>query len=559
MSAIVTTVFKATIGLLVRKGRAAAAEKLKEGDVVDQKFRRLILREIDDVKSKLDGLARKDLLSSFSSFAEGIEYLYEVFDRSKARVEYEEDAFAAQAAADKGGRQTRFLTRQMSSLDETDLLDDSVRKELEIAKKRFEYAREKARDAFANEALDLCDRILAMQYRVMATILQSCDSPQDALPACRVCIEELHSLATVKECFDVQLNKGFWARFSKDERRKVISAVCHLNRVIYDVTLMVGFGVKEWPYVDTGKEKIDPIRDERLTKLLRKQGMEHCFVKPWSFGQNGEKEQRVRSPVGIATNTREHFIVADDGDKSVKVFESNGNFLRSVSLESDDAGNTELHILDIATDEYDNSYVLIGLQKFEIKENEMEVQIFNTATSLRRKFHVKKGPWGQGRRLTICRGKVLVLRGSGSGDVVEVYKGDGRFVRNFGGGLIKSARDIAATGDHIMVMDTGDCSVRLFTLKGKHEAKITVDVNGDYYLRAAFHPTGEQFVVAGYEREKAYPVMAVFTTAGDFVRRIQFGEVKTNWVGGMIVTMEGQVAVIVGGESEPCKVSIVAM
>ena len=559
MSAIVTTVFKATIGLLVRKGRAAAAEKLKEGDVVDQKFRRLILREIDDVKSKLDGLARKDLLSSFSSFAEGIEYLYEVFDRSKARVEYEEDVFAAQAAADKAGRQTRFLTRQMSSLDETDLLDDSVRKELEIAKKRFEYAREKARDAFANEALDLCDRILAMQYRVMATILQSCDSPQDALPACRVCIEELHSLATVKECFDVQLNKGFWARFSKDERRKVISAVCHLNRVIYDVTLMVGFGVKEWPYVDTGKEKIDPIRDERLTKLLRKQGMEHCFVKPWSFGQNGEKEQRVRSPVGIATNTREHLIVADDGDKSVKVFESNGNFLRSVSLESDDAGNTELHILDIATDEYDNSYVLIGLQKFEIKENEMEVQIFNTATSLRRKFHVKKGPWGQGRRLTICRGKVLVLRGSGSGDVVEVYKGDGRFVRNFGGGLIKSARDIAATGDHIMVMDTGDCSVRLFTLKGKHEAKITVDVNGDYYLRAAFHPTGEQFVVAGYEREKAYPVMAVFTTAGDFVRRIQFGEVKTNWVGGMIVTMEGQVAVIVGGESEPCKVSIVAM
>ena len=559
MSAIVTTVFKATIGLLVRKGRAAAAEKLKEGDVVDQKFRRLILREIDDVKSKLDGLARKDLLSSFSSFAEGIEYLYEVFDRSKARVEYEEDVFAAQAAADKAGRQTRFLTRQMSSLDETDLLDDSVRKELEIAKKRFEYAREKARDAFANEALDLCDRILAMQYRVMATILQSCDSPQDALPACRVCIEELHSLATIKECFDVQLNKGFWARFSKDERRKVISAVCHLNRVIYDVTLMVGFGVKEWPYVDTGKEKIDPIRDERLTKLFRKQGMEHCFVKPWSFGQNGEKEQRVRSPVGIATNTREHFIVADDGDKSVKVFESNGNFLRSVSLESDDAGNTELHILDIATDEYDNSYVLIGLQKFEIKENEMEVQIFNTATSLRRKFHVKKGPWGQGRRLTICRGKVLVLRGSGSGDVVEVYKGDGRFVRNFGGGLIKSARDIAATGDHIMVMDTGDCSVRLFTLKGKHEAKITVDVNGDYYLRAAFHPTGEQFVVAGYEREKAYPVMAVFTTAGDFVRRIQFGEVKTNWVGGMIVTMEGQVAVIVGGESEPCKVSIVAM
>ena len=283
MSAIVTTVFKATIGLLLRKGRATAAEKLKEGDVVDQKFRRLILREIDDVKSKLDGLARKDLLSSFSSFAEGIQYLYEVFGRSKTIIEFED------VSTDQ--REIRTLTRRMNFIDETDLQDESVRKTLEIAKKRFEYAREKARDAFANEALDLRDRILAMQYRVMATILQNCESPLDALPACRVCLEELNSLTAVKEYFDVQLNKGFRARFSKDERRKVISAVCHLNRVIYDVTLMVGFGLREWPCVDTGKEKIDPMRDERLTKLLRKQGMERCFVKPWSFGQEGEKEQ----------------------------------------------------------------------------------------------------------------------------------------------------------------------------------------------------------------------------------------------------------------------------
>ena len=154
MSAIVTTVFKATIGLLLRKGRATAAEKLKEGDVVDQKFRRLILREIDDVKSKLDGLARKDLLSSFSSFAEGIQYLYEVFGRSKTMIEFE-DVSTDQVTGGEDGREIRTLTRRMNFIDETDLQDESVRKTLEIAKKRFEYTREKARDTFANEALDL--------------------------------------------------------------------------------------------------------------------------------------------------------------------------------------------------------------------------------------------------------------------------------------------------------------------------------------------------------------------------------------------------------------------
>ena len=61
MSSIAIAVFKATIGLLVDKARDKAAEKLKDGDVTDQKFRGLIVREINDIKSKLDGLSRKDL------------------------------------------------------------------------------------------------------------------------------------------------------------------------------------------------------------------------------------------------------------------------------------------------------------------------------------------------------------------------------------------------------------------------------------------------------------------------------------------------------------------
>ena len=96
MYSIATAVFKATIGLLVNKGRDKAAEKLKDGDVTDQKFRGLIVREIDDIKSKLDGLSRKDLGARISSFKEGIVLLYEVFNKAGIRNEY--GAAAAQAA-----------------------------------------------------------------------------------------------------------------------------------------------------------------------------------------------------------------------------------------------------------------------------------------------------------------------------------------------------------------------------------------------------------------------------------------------------------------------------
>ena len=60
------------------------------------------------------------------------------------------------------------------------------------------------------------------------------------------------------------------ALFSKDERRKIISSVSHVNRVIYDVTLTVGKDISfwNWPTVDTGEEKVDPLRVRRVTKFF---------------------------------------------------------------------------------------------------------------------------------------------------------------------------------------------------------------------------------------------------------------------------------------------------
>lgn len=41
------------------------------------------MREIDDIKSKLDGIPRRDLLASISFFKEGIDLSNEVFNKAK--------------------------------------------------------------------------------------------------------------------------------------------------------------------------------------------------------------------------------------------------------------------------------------------------------------------------------------------------------------------------------------------------------------------------------------------------------------------------------------------
>ena len=82
----------------------------------------------------------------------------------------------------------------MRRLELTIDLDESSTRVLSNAKDRFKEAHREATKAFANEALELSDRLLAMQYRVMATILETLDSPT----GCKLCIKELHCLAVVK-------------------------------------------------------------------------------------------------------------------------------------------------------------------------------------------------------------------------------------------------------------------------------------------------------------------------------------------------------------------------
>ena len=539
MSSLITAVFKATIGLLVNKGRDKLAEKLNKGDVTDQKFRGLIVREIDEIKSKLDGLARKDLKTSISHFKEGIELLYEVFE--SARPSSEHKIITEQAASVEAFP----LTRKMRKLEPTSM-DESATRLLSAAKERFKDARREATKAFNNEALELPDRLLAMQYRVMATILETIDNPEDCLPACKVCIEDIHDVSGVKECFKVELKKGFWARLGKEERRKIISTVCFFNRVVYDVTLMVRFGNKgqlsvNWPCVNTGEERVNPLRNQKVDEVLKKQGMEHCCVTPWLLGEEGEEEHKLKDPCGIATNTKGQLLIADNGDTTVKVFNSNGMLDFRFNPQTDDT-DTKLKIRNVATaGEDDNIYLLVELKKPGAEKWESEVQVFNKTADLQHKFPVRSWYWG---RLTVSSskqgGKILLL----TDDVVYVHEPSGEFVSSFGRGVFKNATDITATCDgRVMILDSRDDSFYLFDVEGHQLGKFNIKYERDVYYRIACYQASGHVVLAGAERETYRLTLAIYTVNGEFVRRIQLDEVVQYGVRGITVTVEGHIAV----------------
>ena len=553
MSSIVITVFKSTIGLVASQGRDKIADILKDGDVTDQKFHSLIVKEIDEIKSKLHALSRKDLEASISFFKEGIALLYEVFKIANTRGEC--GAVKAQAACNEAIPLIEGIRRL-----EITGLDESATRKLSTAKKRFEDARRKATEAFNNESLETSDRILAMKYRVMATILETVDNPADALAPCRVCVEELNSLPAVQNNFDVQLKTGIQAVrgwFSQEERREIISSVCHVNRVIYDFTRTFGGDAHFWiwPTVETRGNKINPLYDARVTNVLVQQGMEHCCVTPRSFGLRDEKEYNYKmliDPNGIATNSSGELIVGDYRDRCV-VFDRNGTFVKHFNLPTDDV-NTKSYILGVATDTNDNIFVLTNEGRENRRENFWVYKLTKTADQ-HHKFRLRgEGCWYRGLSVRDTK-EVVTLRSPRGG--VEKYDSDGEFVCNFGKEILKFPKDITVANDgRVLVLDSDEDSflsefdredffVHIFSEQGDYLNKFKLKQRNYFvYTCITFHPVGEHVVVAGKELGGDLVEFKIYSKDGEFVRSIQIQCRNLVYVARITLYNDGRIAAV---------------
>ena len=546
MSVIITVVFKAAMGWLVDKCRDEAAKKLKDGDITDQQFRGIIMREIDDLRSKLDGLSRKDLLASISFFREGVELLYEVFEDTRSRSKYGADA--AQAAC----AETVSLTEGMKHLE----LTKSATRKLADAKKRFESARERATDAFSNEALSPNDRILSMLYRVMATVLEKIDHPEDVFAPCKVCIEELNSLPVVKQSLREQLKAGFRAvksLFNKEERRKIISGVCLVNRVAFNVirTVPVKELFPKWLTIDTGKEKVDLLRDPRVREILCIQGMENCSVS-WIFGHDGEEEQQLKLPCDIATNSSRQYIVADY-DFTIKVFDNSGKFVQGFSLPPliDDSGkqlSIKTSVVRLATDMNDNIYVLVSEEN---RVGSYWIFKFNKTADQHHKFRVERISFD----FEVCKlsvsdsGKVVVLKGDWSENywIVDVYETNGQLVCSFGQQILSNPCDITTVSDgRVMVLEERyPPVVHIFSEQGDHLNKFDLQ-RSLFTPKIAFHRESQQVaVVSTVESFSDELYIDIYTKDGEFLRSISIYIGKSfSFLQEIAVTTGGCIAVV---------------
>ena len=566
MSAIISAVLKGTIGLIVKTGRDVAAEKLKDGDVTDQKLRGLIVSELNDIKGKLDALSQKDLKAAVDFFGTGLKNLngavvamrganvsVEAGEVSERNEEEDFEELALPSDTDPG--KTIAVAAGIRNMQLTEL-DETTKSLLSDAQENFRLAVENATHACNNEALSTFDRITAIRYRVMAAMLKSAaetvkstgdlkSTLQKALPECEQCLKKLNSLPAVQNSFKVELSKGLLnirGQFGKDERMQIISIVCQVNRTIYDAMRTVGKDVHVlvWPYVDIGEDQVDPLRDARVLQVLEKSekvDMEHYRITP---GLSFDVMNLDRWGAILRTNTLGQFLIAEKWEATVHVYDNNGMFQFSFNPQTDDT-KIQIIIYDLVTEDVSKKiYSLIGR-----KQREREVQVLNKTADLQYKFPVKRGS-----RLVVSSSKLVIL------DFwkAHVYNQlNGEFDRTFeffktGGD--KCLCDCTATYDGriLITHDKGDYSdyhcVHVFTMEGKEIAKFKsgVGLNLDCML---FSPrsAGEHVVIAGYNEEDGIITVELYTVDGKLVRRILLREEPELFFNAITVTLEGQIAV----------------
>ena len=240
MSSIVTGILSSTLGLLWNKARDKAAKKLRDGDITDAKIRELLVRELNDIRTKIDGLSRKDLLSSYSFLHEGVELLNDCLEKPK-------DEQKAAVNEDQNDGEVKWSTT--ASIDKFDILNDALKlaevmkklklvsSQTESVKDRFKRAREEATHAFCNEALSIQERIFAAKLRVVSEILECLESPDTAVTSCVLFLGKLHDLPSVREIFSVYLGRRVKSMVGKAARTENVKSIMMINCVLYQFVL----------------------------------------------------------------------------------------------------------------------------------------------------------------------------------------------------------------------------------------------------------------------------------------------------------------------------------
>ena len=367
MSSIVTSILSSTVGLLWNKARDSTAAKLKDGDVTNEKIREIVVREMNDIKTKLDGLSRKDLLSSYNFLQEGVDFLNVSLQNSKL----DQKALTNETQDDRGETSTMPSCGQSGILSEAIELSQAMGKlkcnsddEYESAKKRFEDARKRATDAFSTETLVLKDKIFAAKLRIVSEILECLDRPKTAITGCLSFLKKFHSLPAIQEIFSVYLNGGIKSMLNKSERVENVKSVMLINYVLFQYVSKFSSKYSfdlllSMPTIELPDRSFSPMLDWQEVATRKSMGKE-LTQHP---GKRILIDEGISPYVSAVNGHGDVLTIRYIGSDEIQVISSKTGECKMIKLPDPREGEViDQYIAGLAVDNNNNVYVVVWLR-----------------------------------------------------------------------------------------------------------------------------------------------------------------------------------------------------
>ena len=385
MLSVIASIISSALGLVLNKARHSAADKLKDGDVTDDKLRDVIIEDLNDIKTKIDGLSRKDLLASYSFLKEGVVTLNLALDEAKDEEKSKDEVNGAQnggsntaSTTTRSGSESEVLNEAIALSQAIQELNNTSNDRLVSAKECFKAAREEATRAFCNEALSLPDRIMAAQLRVVSKILECLQDTKAAVAGCMLFLEELHNLPGIGQTFSTYFKGGMKSRFYKDWRLEIVKSVLSLNFAISEFGARFSGelpNMRNWPriHLPTKGETIHPLlididvvkeifdkEEVQMPENQQQLATDYYKLHPYS----GRSVILHRKLHFVGLNSKGQILYAAGLDDCIKILNRSGDTETFCQLRQATAnlkGNKQ-HVLALAIDRHDNVFVFV---KFE--------------------------------------------------------------------------------------------------------------------------------------------------------------------------------------------------
>ena len=550
MSAIVNGILNSTIGLLCSKLRDYTAEKLNEGDLNEEKCRQIVVRELDDIKSKLDGLSRKDLLASLSFFKEGLTRLYVSLETSgescdqpstlKAQTEDESKLEGATATTVESFSVTeaeRDALEYAIQLSQTiGNLKIASKERYNLAKRSFEEARRLATEAFNNVALSTEDRVMASKLRIASRILEGLDDTEAAVRDCLLYLKELHDLPAVQAMFAVwrDSDKGITsrlrARFNQEKRNVNIESIQMMNALLIDLMMKftnIKMGILNWPAIKIGKAFYHPLFDNQ--ELQNEIGTNEASA-PWrcSFNRNFSRHFVLTSK-GAIVSAEDATLWIGKKERAREVF---------FKYRSENNGSTLDKIRCMAVDENDNIYIVVEIDSAG-KENvtsRCKLLILNTngEEKMERFLPVIDAglPYNE-MTMSLTKDGIIVIYCQGAMYICDSanIKKDYKFSVPFK--VVRLGFDLTVTNKNEIIFtfrkfnssfSTGELLMCIITMDGNIKREVKISRVKTRYLpqvNVVFNHVNETILVSCFECYRRDAPTYIFSNTGEFLRQFE--------------------------------------